>query len=312
MNFLSQPCSQSVSSPSKRSPLSLAERRGSLSKSLKLPAMADDTRVTVGLSTSAASSQEDSVRMSNNTCSLPLSLAKRRGLPKSLKLPIKTDDTKATLSTASFVSSKEDGVKKSHNLCSHEPINADNALPSKSGFENGEKNSSQESELQIPVDRVASEGEEAVFSESCDLSARNYPFGVNQESPICNRMREKSLANCNLIRPLVCRWPSLEAVAAFDRNDFDSKAAFVFVTRDTGLGKNEHRILFFWVGRSFIYDKSQMHLERSRELGDREEIDWNRVSCDVLTRMGLPKDTPIKVVKEDAESVEFLEMLSSL
>ncbi|XP_017984933.1 PREDICTED: protein-tyrosine-phosphatase MKP1 isoform X2 [Theobroma cacao] len=46
VNLTSQPCSQTASSPLKKVSPSLAERRGSLSKSLKLPVMSDNVRVT--------------------------------------------------------------------------------------------------------------------------------------------------------------------------------------------------------------------------------------------------------------------------
>lgn len=58
-----QTSSLSVSLQSKRFPLSLAERRGSLSKSLMLPVVADDTRL--------KSNQEDSSRIDINTSSFP-------------------------------------------------------------------------------------------------------------------------------------------------------------------------------------------------------------------------------------------------
>lgn len=69
LHFTSQPCSQSVSSSSKRSPLSLAERRGSLSKTLKLPMTSDDIRV-MKTPSSFILSQEDVDRMNRNSCTL--------------------------------------------------------------------------------------------------------------------------------------------------------------------------------------------------------------------------------------------------
>ncbi|XP_043701299.1 protein-tyrosine-phosphatase MKP1-like isoform X2 [Telopea speciosissima] len=66
-------CSQVISSPSKRLVLSLAERRGSLSPSLKLQTLADDKSVsyrrdTITYSTSSASQQNEKGR-DNNSCS---------------------------------------------------------------------------------------------------------------------------------------------------------------------------------------------------------------------------------------------------
>lgn len=68
VSVTSQHSSQSVSLPFKRFPVSLAERRGSLSKSLTLPVLTDDTRLKNNVSTSV-SCQEDAVRIDVNTCS---------------------------------------------------------------------------------------------------------------------------------------------------------------------------------------------------------------------------------------------------
>ncbi|KAE8683706.1 hypothetical protein F3Y22_tig00111191pilonHSYRG00067 [Hibiscus syriacus] len=46
-------------------------------------------------------------------------------------------------------------------------------------------------------------------------------------------------------------------------------------------------------------------------VGDRVDIDWNQIGYDVLTQVGLPKDTPVKIVKEDGEP-PFLMLLKTL
>ncbi|KAF3433774.1 hypothetical protein FNV43_RR24877 [Rhamnella rubrinervis] len=68
-NFTSQPCLQSTLLPSKKSSPSLAERRGSLSKCLKLPVMTDNMRVTNGPSSFLAN-QEDDVIINGSSYSL--------------------------------------------------------------------------------------------------------------------------------------------------------------------------------------------------------------------------------------------------
>lgn len=94
---------------------------------------------------------------------------------------------------------------------------------------------------------------------------------------------------------MICHWPSLEKVFAFGARDLDSEAAFIFVTSSSRLGKIKDRILYFWVGKSFSHGKNNILLGSTRELRGLEEIDWNQASSDVLTQMGLPEDTDIKV-----------------
>ncbi|GMH11546.1 hypothetical protein Nepgr_013387 [Nepenthes gracilis] len=62
---ISLQCPQKTSSPSQRSPLSIAERRGSLSKCLKLPVMADDTRIRDTMKNNSGYHQKD-VKMNKN------------------------------------------------------------------------------------------------------------------------------------------------------------------------------------------------------------------------------------------------------
>uniref|UniRef100_A0A5B7AV21 Protein-tyrosine-phosphatase MKP1 n=1 Tax=Davidia involucrata TaxID=16924 RepID=A0A5B7AV21_DAVIN len=68
VDFARQPCTQSVSSPSKRFPLSIAERRGSLSKCLKLPMLTDSRGKDA--TSSYLAGQQDGVRINKNTSSL--------------------------------------------------------------------------------------------------------------------------------------------------------------------------------------------------------------------------------------------------
>lgn len=70
--------------------------------------------------------------------------------------------------------------------------------------------------------------------------------------------------------------------------------------------------MYIWVGKSFYKGQSKIPLGSHGKLGDLEKIDWNQVGSDVLTQIGLPDATDIKVVKEDEEPVEFLALLSSL
>ncbi|KAK6234137.1 hypothetical protein QUC31_006543 [Theobroma cacao] len=65
VNLTSQPCSQTASSPQKKVSPSLAERRGSLSKSLKLPVMSDNVRVTNDPPCFLV--KQDGVRINENT-----------------------------------------------------------------------------------------------------------------------------------------------------------------------------------------------------------------------------------------------------
>lgn len=172
----------------------------------------------------------------------PLSIAERRGsMPKCLKLPMLTDDSQG---------------KDSPSSCSSFEHNTNILLNSKE-----EGDSIEGSALPESSGRIVS-GDSA-----------------------CS----------NLNQAVVYRWPSLEKVVTFGASDLDSGSVFIFVAPSSSLGKTEDRVLYFWVGRNSCVDKSKILLGGSKGLGKLEEINWNRVSSGVLSQMGLPEGTIIKV-----------------
>ncbi|KAF5467234.1 hypothetical protein F2P56_017081 [Juglans regia] len=214
------------------------------------------------------------------------SLAERRGsLSKSLKLPLMADNMRVAYTPSSYIADQEDGVRMNNNTCS--PC-----------------------ELDRVEDKV--DFKDAVDNGVGDLTTswKTHPLGYDLGSSVSNGMEESGSAHCNSMQPLVCRWPSLEKIATFGATDMNSKDAFAIFSPD--LGKNENRILYFWVGRSFDHDGSQIQLDSDIELDDRKELDWKQIGRDALNQMGLPRDTAIKIVKEYEEPMEFLALLSSL
>ncbi|KAG6601017.1 Protein-tyrosine-phosphatase MKP1, partial [Cucurbita argyrosperma subsp. sororia] len=65
-------------------------------------------------------------------------------------------------------------------------------------------------------------------------------------------------------------------------------------------------------GNSFDHDLSPIQVKRDKDLVDVEKIDWVKVGQYVLTEIGLPDNTEIKIVKEGEETEEFLARLSLL
>ncbi|KAK8672235.1 hypothetical protein V6N13_110608 [Hibiscus sabdariffa] len=263
VNLTSQPCSQSASSPLKKVSPSLAERRGSLSKSLKLPVVSDNVRNT-----------------NDGSCFLV----------------------------------KQDGVQINNNASSSSKSDIEIVFDSKRGGRNGGDILIQGSGLKISPGRLANDVSRDMNSASISTceSPRNRPPQDGLASAVPNRM-EESIPSCpGVLQPLVCRWPSIEKMTKFNRTDLDSKSAFAIFSPTTAIGKNEDRILYFWIGRSFLHEETLIQLDHGSVLGDREDIDWNLVGYDVLTQVGLPKDTHVKIVKEDEEPMEFLMLLKTL
>ncbi|XP_057979488.1 protein-tyrosine-phosphatase MKP1 [Malania oleifera] len=239
VNFTSLPRAKSVSLPSKKFSQSLAERRGSLSKTLKLPMLSNSTRA------------------------------------KSVE----------------------------------------NVLDSKDCSRNRERDSNQDFKSILSCGKapgVDSCHEEPAFVKASDELSGNYCSGGTRSSAM-NGILENSSVYSNWLQPWVFQWPSLEKIETFGSGCLDSNAAFIFICPSTDLGKQvERRILYFWLGRSFSYNKGQNGFDSNRELDDIGNIDWNQVIPDIFTQMDLPEETIIEVVKEDEEPEEFLALLSSL
>lgn len=257
VNFTSQTSSQSAPALSKKFPLSIAERRGSLSKCLKLPMLTDDFERKDGHLKSVADEQGDI------------------------------------------------GISEVTNESFNETATAGRILQSPQ-----EIIGSKTDELHSPLDILSignpSDKEDAVFSgfhESWEKKPCN-----ERNTAVLNGVVDTGGASCNLVKPVVYRWPSLEKLAICSIDDLDSKGAYIFIIPTSGFGKGADRAVYVWVGRSFSCESSKI---RQARLGDSGEIDWKQAATDVLHQMVQPIDTNIKVVKENEEPAEFLAILSS-
>ncbi|PHT48742.1 Protein-tyrosine-phosphatase MKP1 [Capsicum baccatum] len=106
--------------------------------------------------------------------------------------------------------------------------------------------------------------------------------------------------SCNLVKPVVYHWPSLEKLDTCSIDDLDSKGAYIFITPTSGFGKDAGRAAYVWVGRSFSCDISKIRQVDCKGLGDPGEIDWKQVASDVLRQMVLPTETNIKMSSSKA------------
>ncbi|GLT50892.1 hypothetical protein SLA2020_243470 [Shorea laevis] len=242
------------------------------------------------------------------------SLAERRGsLSKSLKLPVATDNIR--VNPPRFYVSQEDGIIINDIDTTYPSCGQDTEIVVDSRFDVRRREGDSASKLKLSPGRLANADpfdKEAAFVNSCGQPCRNQALVYGFGSTVLKGIGESGSPHPNVMQPSVYRMPGLERIARFSMSDLDSKSAFAICTPSTGLGKSEVRILYFWVGRSFSHDKSWIQLHNSGKLGDQEEIDWNQVGSNVLARLGLPKDIPIKIIKEDEGPSEFLASLSTL
>ncbi|XP_039067378.1 protein-tyrosine-phosphatase MKP1-like [Hibiscus syriacus] len=242
------------------------------------------------------------------------SLAEGRGsLSKSPKLPVLSDNTRETNDQSYFLV-KQDGVWINDNTSASCESDIEIVFDSSHGVRNGGNIMIEDSDLKIsPRGRanIGSGDKGSTFVGTCE------PQGIHSHldgfvSAVPNRIEESFPACPGVVRPLVWRWPGIDKMKKFNRSDLDSKSAFAIFSPATDVGINKDSTLYFWIGRFFHCDKSLIQLDSSQVPGYREDIDWNQVGYVVLTRVGLPNDTPVKIVKEDEEPTELLAMLKTL
>ncbi|XP_061374389.1 protein-tyrosine-phosphatase MKP1 isoform X2 [Gastrolobium bilobum] len=250
----------------------------------------------------------------SQSTSLPLtkpstSLAERRGsLSKSLKLPVINDKTQVIDKPSNFHASQEYGVPVNGNVSNLQPSdNEDYFCESNDHVKDRGMNSIQQCELaSCPgIFDCVDYKERNCVEPLIDCSSRE---GLKSTSS--KGINESGVLQYNLTQSLVYHWPSLEKIETFGTSHLDSKAAFVIFS--PSMHAHARNILYFWVGKSFNCDASQVRLDSDRKLDFIGAVDWNRIGCDLLARFSLPENTVIKIVKENEEPREFLALLSSL
>ncbi|KAF9605833.1 hypothetical protein IFM89_018658 [Coptis chinensis] len=242
-------CSQTVLSPSKRFALSIAERRGSLSPSLKPSILNNDAPLSAGkinASFASLARDEDVFRNINSSCSI------------------------------------------------YKPHNNDLLPDSKEEITREEEDVCREDHLLM-----------GSLVEGCDEHGRSCPSISTGSVDNVPKLR-------NGMQPSVRQWPGLEEISSFRAGDLDSNSAFLFSTPSTSLSKQKDAKLYLWLGNSFKHDSSTSQINVKRDVGGVEETDWTPLISDIYTLTGLPKDITVKVVKEQEEPAEFLDMLDSL
>lgn len=230
----------------------------------------------------------------------PLSIAERRGN----KLPMLTDDSRDKDAPPSGATRKNVGVvMKNDNYCPDE--HTVEMVPKGYEVSNVEPMSQVNPYRVINVKEAASDktSDKGPGNELLDAKCTTDFSGLVDRNLSCPKQNQL----------VVCRWPSLEKFVSFCPADLDSKDIFILVAPASGLGKLiEHKVLYIWVGKCISHGDGKMLLKADQEIGELKEINWNEVSFDVITQMGLADDTEVKIVRQEEEPEEFLALLGSL
>ncbi|KAI3705159.1 hypothetical protein L1987_75392 [Smallanthus sonchifolius] len=136
----------------------------------------------------------------------------------------------------------------------------------------------------------------------------------NQEPKNINMVVENELEYENVSQQVVAQeWPSLVKVLRVNPGNLDSQKMLIFTASSLGSGNLGECDLYLWIGKDFRHLDNGSNTPGANEgWGDPPDFDMKEVINQVLACMGLSENTRVKVVKQDKESSEFLELLSSL
>nr|XP_029120250.1 protein-tyrosine-phosphatase MKP1 isoform X1 [Elaeis guineensis]XP_029120251.1 protein-tyrosine-phosphatase MKP1 isoform X1 [Elaeis guineensis] len=222
---------------------------------------------------------------------LARSIAERRGSFSPLKLPsLNKNDapvlSRKVLNTSSvYVERANEIIDRNNNSC----MSKDDALDREGNV--GE------------VSDVKCTNESAVNSlENRANTQKNHPNQNDQLLPGSTGRVGVRLKSPNPAHLLVYRWPNMEELATFAREDLDSEAVFLFLTPNAGKSGESGRTLYLWIGKGFEQANDRTQLKSSKDVGEVIPNDWHRVGCEFLGLMGLEKDLPIKMLHREDSS----------
>lgn len=157
-----------------------------------------------------------------------------------------------------------------------------------------------------------SELDNRVISSCADLLDTEHE--VVAEMADGNELRPNDLINnsIDLTCPVLFQWPSIEKVDMLHTRCLDSRSIYLVLSSDVSVCRSELKTLYIWVGCDAQLENRQSQLSGSDRTGEYGHDYWKNVGYNFLNEMGLPVNTPIKMVKEGDELPQFLDHLSIL
>ncbi|ESQ44932.1 hypothetical protein EUTSA_v10010135mg [Eutrema salsugineum] len=208
------------------------------------------------------------------------SLAERRGnLKRPLKLPGLADSNRGT---TGFTLHPDDSNDIVFNL---------------EGVRNGDLNPLSDGEGTVPSDRTV----------DSDLPQKEMISLIS-----CSKSDKRESGSGDFGQPFGCLWPSMEMITELSRAHLDSESVIGIPLPSNDVGGTGSRNLYIWIGKSFSFDSNRSMLDSNKAMDTVENLDWVEIGETILSQMNLPKDTPIKIVREAEDQTEFLALLSAL
>ncbi|KAF3796811.1 Protein-tyrosine-phosphatase [Nymphaea thermarum] len=114
-----------------------------------------------------------------------------------------------------------------------------------------------------------------------------------------------------LVHPIVYQWPNLKQINPLGLDAANYKGVLmILIPVSVSLDRQKVKALNLWVGSQWEIDYKWLNGGSRKQ--ETEMIDWHQVGTEFLTKMGLPTDLLVQVVKEEDRPEGFCHWLNSL
>ncbi|XP_057866961.2 protein-tyrosine-phosphatase MKP1 isoform X1 [Cryptomeria japonica] len=268
---LSKNITKNSSLPAKSSSVSLAQRRGSVSPSLQLPVLGNDSFC-------------GSKRMSKRTHD-PLSAVANEMVAKG-----QTGQSGSSLSFPEELCTGSSCERESQPLY-------DNKVLQNGTLQFGEQYRRREHSPSesFPVSPLNTDT-------TWDGNPSS-PSDVTDDESCPSRSKGKN--NCKRTRPMLYDWPKLESKDMFDISYLDSSSVFILLAPNQTHHDDSGYVdeVYVWVGSELIADKESIQANSSDDRVEFSESDWKKSAVDFLERMDLQQDTIIRMYLECTQPI---------
>ena len=107
-----------------------------------------------------------------------------------------------------------------------------------------------------------------------------------------SRVAEAEATTTSLV---LYQWPTMDRVEMHQFATLDSKSVYITFVSDVSLDKNNHDVLYIWLGHEVSCGKGQNQLIFNDSMGKNSHVQWETVGCNFLKQMGLPVNSSVQV-----------------
>lgn len=109
---------------------------------------------------------------------------------------------------------------------------------------------------------------------------------------------------------ILYRWPSLDKVDVPGIGFLSSRSVYILLASDVSLSSKNCGLVYIWIGREVPCENGQNQSTGTDSEDNGSLVHWKKVGADFLDKMGLPRRTPMQIVREGEEPVHLLNHLN--